>query len=182
MENKLRKNVMRTDLQLAFSKRFIVTLLLSSAILRLFFLFIYLPNNPSEFGPDEGTYGALADYVANNLPVQEFPEFGPDLYNSARSLIVPSSLLIRMGIGQLDSVRFISSLYGICALLFFVLCVIAIQKLNSNTENREELNISYSKKMILILYAFLPSYFLWTTLGLRESASQFFLLATALSL
>jgi hypothetical protein len=32
--------------------------------------------------------------------------------------------------------------------------------------------------MILILYAFLPSYFLWTTLGLRESASQFFLLAT----
>ena len=169
---------MKTDLQLALSKRFFVGLLLSSAMLRLFFLFIYLPNRPSEFAPDEGTYGALADYVANNLPVQEFPGYGPGLYNSARTLIVPSSILERMGVSQLDSVRFVSSFYGLCALLIFIMCVIAIQKLNSKKGNLEDFDLSHTNKLIFILYAFLPSYFLWSNLGLRESASQLFLMAT----
>lgn len=169
---------MKTDLRLALSNPFPVALLISSAILRLFFLFIYLPNRPSEFGPDEGTYGALAEYVAKNFPVQEFPGYGPDLYNSARTLIVPSSILVRMGVSQLDSVRFVSSFYGLSALLIFIMCVIAIQKLNSKTGNLEDLHLSYTNKMIFILYAFLPSYFLWSNLGLRESASQLYLMAT----
>jgi hypothetical protein len=169
---------MKTDLRLALSKRFFVGLLLSSAILRLFFLFIYLPNRPSEFGPDEGTYGSLADYVANDLPVQEFPLYGPGLYNSVRTLVVPSSILVRMGVSQLDSVRFVSSFYGLCALLIFIMSVIAIQKLNSKTGILEEVDLSYTNKLIFILYAFLPSYFLWSNLGLRESASQLFLLAS----
>ena len=117
---------MRTDFRLALSKPFFVRLLISSAILRLFFLFIYLPSRPSEFGPDEGTYGALADYVANTLPVQEFPGYGPGLYNSARTLIVPSSIFVRFGVSQLDSVRFVSSFYGICALLIFIMSVMAL--------------------------------------------------------
>lgn len=169
---------MKTDLRLALSKPFLVGLLISSAILRLFFLLIYLPNRPSEFGPDEGTYGTLAGYVANNLPVQEFPVYGPGLYNSARTLIVPSSIFVRMGVSQLDSVRFVSSFYGICALLIFIMCVIAIQKLNSKTGNLEDVDLSNTNKLIFILYAFLPSYFLWSNLGLRESASQLFLVLT----
>jgi hypothetical protein len=169
---------MKTDLRLALSKPFLVGLLISSAILRLFFLFIYLPNRPSAFGPDEGTYGALAGYVANNLPVQEFPVYGPGLYNSARTLIVPSSIFVRMGASQLDSVRIVSSFYGICSLLIFIMCVIAVQKLNSNTGNLDDVDLSYTNKLIFILYAFLPSYFLWSNLGLRESASQLFLIFT----
>ena len=169
---------MRTDFRLALSKPFFVRLLISSAILRLFFLFIYLPSRPSEFGPDEGTYGALADYVANTLPVQEFPGYGPGLYNSARTLIVPSSIFVRFGVSQLDSVRFVSSFYGICALLIFIMSVIALQRRNSETANLEEVVLSSKNKLIFILYAFLPSSFLWSNLGLRESASQLFLLAT----
>jgi hypothetical protein len=169
---------MKTDLRLALSKPFLIGLLISSAILRLFFLFFFLPNRPSEFGPDEGTYGALAEYVANNLPVQEFPFYGPGLYNSARTLIVPSSIFVRMGASQLDSVRFVSSFYGICSLLIFIMCVIAIQKLNSKTGNLDDFDLSYTSKLIFILYAFLPSYFLWSNLGLRESASQLFLIVT----
>lgn len=169
---------MKTDLRLALSNRFLIRLLLISAIMRLYFLFFYLPNKPSEFGPDEGTYGNLAKYVANSLPVQDFPSYGPGLYNSARTLIIPSSILIRMGLGQLDSVRFVSSFYGICSLLIFIMCVIAIQKINTKNENLGKVDLNNASKLTLIVYAFLPSYFLWSNLGLRESASQLFLVAT----
>jgi len=116
--------------------------------------------------------------IANNLPVQEFPGYGPDLYNSARTLIVPSSIFVRFGVSQLDSVRFVSSFYGICALLIFIMSVIALQRRNSETGNLKEVVLSNKNKLVFILYAFLPSYFLWSNLGLRESASQLFLLAT----
>jgi len=53
---------MKTDFRLALSKPFFVGLLISSAILRLLFFYFFLPNKPSEFGPDEGTYGTLANY------------------------------------------------------------------------------------------------------------------------
>jgi hypothetical protein len=169
---------MKTDFRLALSKRFLVGLLLSSAIMRLFFFFVYLPNMPSKFGPDEGTYGTLADYVANGFPVQDFPAYGPGLYNSARTLIVPSSVLVRIGMGQLDSVRLVSSFYGLFALLIFIMSIIAIQRRNSKTGNLEEIELNNTNKVVLILYAFFPSYFLWSNLGLRESASQLFLIST----
>ena len=169
---------MLSDIRLILSTRFFVLLLLSSALLRSFFLYAYLPDKPSEFGPDEGTYSALAGYVADSLPVQDFPNYGPGLYNSVRTLIIPSSTLVRLGVSPLDSVRFISSLYGFLCLLIFFMCVVAIQRLNGNFENTSRIHLTYFNKSLFTLYAFLPSYFLWSNLGLRESASQLFIMIT----
>ena len=59
---------MKTDLKVFFSSRFLRLLVLTSLFTRSFFQFIFLPKKPSEYGPDEGTYAALAKYVAEGLP------------------------------------------------------------------------------------------------------------------
>jgi hypothetical protein len=167
-----------TDFRIVFRSRQILTILGLSLILRLIFHFIVLPNTPSGFGPDEGTYAALASYVSRSLPVQEFPEYGAGLYNSARSLLLPSATLIRVGFEELNSIRAISSLYGLASSLVLALSYIAYQRIR----HEEFFLISRSKDpkffTLLILFSFFPSNFIWSTIGLRESASQFWILAS----
>jgi hypothetical protein len=150
---------------------------LISFFTRLFFQFAFLPKTPSEYGPDEGTYAALAKYVAEGLPVQEFPIYGPGLYNSARSLILPSSTFIRIGMNELLAVRLTSTLAGLLSLIMLSLCIIAIQNLPKDKNSFETPKLNYGQRLILIIFAFLPSNFLWSNLGLRESSSQFYLIA-----
>jgi hypothetical protein len=150
---------------------------LISFFTRLFFQFAFLPKTPSEYGPDEGTYAALAKYVAEGLPVQEFPTYGPGLYNSARSLILPSSTFIRIGMNELLAVRLTSTLAGLLSLIMLSLCIIAIQNLPKDKNSFETPKLNYGQRLILIIFAFLPSNFLWSNLGLRESSSQFYLIA-----
>jgi hypothetical protein len=168
---------MQSDLNVLLSSRFLRLLVLISFFTRLFFQFIFLPKTPSEYGPDEGTYAALAKYVAEGLPVQEFPAYGPVLYNSARSLILPSSTFIRIGMNELLAVRLTSTLAGLSSLIMLSLCIIAIQNLPKDKNSFETLILNYGQRLILIIFAFLPSNFLWSNLGLRESSSQLYLIA-----
>jgi hypothetical protein len=168
---------MQSDLHVLLSSRFLRLLVLISLFTRLFFQFTFLPKTPSEYGPDEGTYAALAKYVAEGLPVQEFPLYGPGLYNSARSLILPSSTLIKIGINELLSVRLISTLAGLLSLIMLSLCIIAIQNLLKETDGFAPLILNNGQRLILVIFAFLPSNFLWSNLGLRESSSQLYLIA-----
>ena len=144
----------------------------------MLFQFVLLPNSPSVFGPDEGTYALLAKYVSQGLPVEEFPAYGPGLYNSAKSITLPSALLIKIGLEELTAVRTIASVYGLASTLFLVLSFIAYLRLRNG--NIQELSSSLDKKSIctLVFFAFLPSNFIWSTIGLRESGSQFWLITT----
>ena len=166
---------MKTDLIYVLRTRWIQVTLLASLFFRLIFHFFYLPDRPSEFGPDEGTYGFLAGYVENGLPVDEFPGFGAGLYNSSRSLILPSSALIRLGFSELDAVRAVASLYGILSSILFILCLVAI--LRTITPEVQPRDYGLAVVLPVLLFTFLPSNFLWSTLGLRESTSQFWLIS-----
>ena len=148
-----------------------------SMTLRIFFLTIFHPNQPSSFAPDEGTYARLAEYVSRGLAVQDFPEYGPALYNQSKSLVNPSSLLIKIGVDPLESVRIVSATYGFFVPLFALLCFVAIQKTSANLKEINIDNKSVFVKSFIVILFFLPSNFLWSTLGLRESASQFWILA-----
>jgi len=165
----------KTDLIYVLRTRWIQVTLLASLFFRLIFHFFYLPDRPSEFGPDEGTYGFLAGYVENGLPVDEFPGFGAGLYNSSRSLILPSSALIRLGFSELDAVRAVASLYGILSSILFILCLVAI--LRTITPEVQPRDYGLAVVLPVLLFTFLPSNFLWSTLGLRESTSQFWLIS-----
>jgi hypothetical protein len=168
---------MKTDLKVFFSSRFLCLLVLISLFARLFFQFIFLPKTPSEYGPDEGAYAALAKYVADGLPVQEFPGFGPDLYYSARTLILPSSTLIKIGINDLLAVRLTSTLAGLISLIMLSLCIIAIQNLLKEKDGFAPFKLNKGQRLVLIIFTLLPSNFLWSNLGLRESLSQLYLIA-----
>jgi hypothetical protein len=156
--------------------RFFRNLILLSITLRFIFIFFFLPRTASDFGPDEGTYARLADFVSQGLAVQEFPEYGPYLYNQSKSLIGPSSLLIRFGIEAIDSVRIISALYGTLVPIIALLCYFTMNGNGIPFFVSKSRSGKVAARLLLVTLVFLPSNFLWASLGLRESASQFWLL------
>jgi len=166
------------DFRLALASRPVIIILSISAALRLLFILVILPSSPSEFGIDEGTYAILAKYVSQGLPVEYFPFYGAGLYNSMKSISLPSALLIKIGIEELMAVRIISSLYGLTSVLFLALAFIAYLRLLNKTT--EELVSCMDRKFIILLaiFAFFPSNFIWSNIGLRESGSQFWLIVT----
>ena len=141
--------------------------------------FYALPNTPSSLAPDEGTYASLSKWISESKPATEFPDFGGGLYLSGRSVIIPASTLIRLGMDELDAVRVTSSMYG-----FLSLCIVAflgtklIHFFPTGVESKK-----FNECLIVILvlvYAFLPSHFVWSNLGLRESPNEFWLITSFL--
>ena len=135
-------------------------------------MFFVLPNTPSSLAPDEGTYAALTKWIAESKPAADFPAFGEGLYLSGRSIIIPSSALNRIGMGELDAVRLVSSIYGFSSLV--LLTFFALKWLNT----RDDLSKFNSRLVLLFftVFAFLPSHFVWSTLGLREGPNEFWIL------
>jgi len=138
-------------------------------------MFFSLPNTPSSLAPDEGTYADLAKWVSESKPANDFPIFGDGLYLSSRSLIIPASAFIKFGMNELDAVRMTSSLYGLLAM-----CAMAY--LSSKLLPSIHAGVGRKKKneyfivTLLLIYGFLPSHFVWSNLGLRESPNEFWLI------
>jgi len=140
-------------------------------------MFFVLPNTPSSLAPDEGTYASLTKWIAESKPAADFPAFGEGLYLSGRSIIIPSSILNRIGMGELDAVRLVSSFYGFMSL---VLLTFFALKLLNNGDNLSKFN-SRLTLLLFFVFAFLPSHFVWSTLGLREGPNEFWVLSAFIS-
>jgi hypothetical protein len=140
-------------------------------------VFFALPNTPSFLAPDEATYSSFAKWVADEKPLEEFPFFGSRLYYSGRSIVLPASNLIKLGINELDAIRFTSTLYG-----FLALCAVAYfaSKLLPTNNSAVIANKKIERLVLtlLLIYAFLPSKFVWSNLGLREGPNEFWLILT----
>lgn len=140
-------------------------------------VFFTLPDTSSSLAPDEGAYASLAKWIGQSKPADEFPTFGEGLYLSGRSMILPASFLYRIGTNELDAVRLVSTLYGLFALILVVTIILKLEKLNL----ADVLYRPFNKHLIVglvFVFAFLPSHFTWSNLGLRESATEFGILAT----
>lgn len=138
--------------------------------------FLMLPNSPSSLGPDEGTYAHLAEWVEQGLSVKGFPGYGDGLYNSARSLILPSVLIIRLGLEPLSAVRLTSLTYGVLSIFLFGKVLLRFST-KSDTQT-----FNFNKRIFILfvgVFAFLPSTFVWSILGLRESVSVFWILMSS---
>ena len=141
------------------------------------FLFFILPNTPSSLAPDEGTYASLTKWIGQSKSADEFPAYGQGLYLSGRAIIVPASLLFRVGVNELDAVRLVSTIYGFAGLILVVVLVLKLYK-GSTTH---DLNGKLNNRLIIglvAIFAFMPSHFAWSNLGLRESATEFWIIAT----
>lgn len=139
--------------------------------------FFTLPNSPSSLALDEETYAALTKWIGLSKPAENFPLFGEGLYLSGRALIIPASMLFRLGINELDAIRITSSLYGLLGLTMIAYFIqIMFKTIKENTESTQK-----HENLILCLFfilAFMPSRFVWSVLGLRESANEFWLIST----
>ena len=134
--------------------------------------FFLLPSTPSVLGPDEGTYGAAANWTALGKPATEFPAYGAGLYQSGRSLLLPAALFNKIGFSPLNSVRLTATLYG-----FLVVCLMVTIILKTALKHKKFAEfIDQNPRIFFSLFSifiFLPSNFVWSILGLRESATQF---------
>jgi len=151
----------------------------ASFITRVIMFFI-LPNTPSSLGPDEFTYASLTKWIGESKPADEFPAYGQGLYLSGRTIIVPASLLYRIGVNELDAVRLISTIYGLGGLILAVALILKLHKGNM----ADALNGKFNNHLIVglvTIFAFIPSHFVWSNLGLRESATEFWLILTFMS-
>jgi hypothetical protein len=144
-------------------------------------IFFSLPKTFTSIAPDEGTYASLARWVGESKAVGDFPGFSEGLYLSGRMLIVPASILYRIGINELDAVRLVSTIYGFGGLILVVAVILKLYKENTV----ESLSGRFNNHMIIglvAIFAFMPSHFVWSNLGLRESATEFWLLSTFMAL
>ena len=163
-------------LKLGTLKEKLWAIVAASFVARVIMFFI-LPSTPSSLAPDEGTYAALTKWIAESKPATDFPAFGEGLYLSGRSIIIPSSALNRIGMNELDAVRLVSSFYGFLSLL--LLTFLAVKLLN----RRDDLS-KFNTRLVLLfftIFAFLPSHFVWSTLGLREGPNEFWVLLSFVS-
>jgi len=178
LDQSLERSSVINDIRFALSSRPVILILALSALFRIVFHFYVLPNSPSGFGPDEATYAALAKHVSEGLPVEEFPAYGAGLYNSAKSIILPSAFLVQLGMAELSAVRAIASICGLASSLLLVLCFLSLLKLRSQTFNKLSPIRDRKFLVLLLIFTFFPSNFVWSTIGLRESGSQFWLITT----
>lgn len=154
----------------------------SAGIFRVVISLFIHPNTPSNLGPDEGTYGALASWVASGKSVNDFPAYGPGLYNTSRALTLPSALLVKLGIPELAAVRGTSVTYGILSVFLLALCLLLLSTINSPEATIEGSKFNSYGMSLLAIFAFLPSNLIWSTIGLRETASAFWILTSFFSL
>jgi len=162
------------SLRLTTLKSKLYAIVFASFVVRVV-AFFFIPNSPSSLAPDEKTYVALTEWIAKSLPANEFPE--NKLYIMSRSLIFPASLLNRIGFSGIDAIRITASVYGLLTLL---LVVNLLSKIEFKPLLSQKQKHSQEGKLIFlfVVFAFLPSHFFWSLLGLRESAVEFWVLST----
>ena len=142
-------------------------------------VFFGLPNTSTQFAPDEATYMSLIKWVGESKPAREFPAYGEGLYLSGRAIFIPALMLFRLGLNELTSLRIISTLYGLCALIIIVILILKL--IRDHTSVTKSPAVTFNERLIVglvAIYALVPSHFIWSNLGLRESATEFLMLAS----
>ena len=168
------------SLRLTTLKSKLYAIVFASFVVRVVAFFV-LPATPNSIGPDEGTYSAVAKWTEQGLPASDFPLYGAGLYQSARSLIWPAVMFIQSGIDPLQSVRLTATIYGLLSVwivVFVFLKTLGCRAGLAEYVSRNSLLVT----TVFTAFAFLPSHFIWSLLGLRESAIEFWTLCAFTSL
>ena len=164
------------SLRLTTLKSKLYAIVFASIVVRVIGFFL-LPNQPTvALAPDEGGYAEIGRLVANGEPTTSWG----GLYKISRSLILPASLLNKVGIEPLSSVRIIASIYG-----FFTLVLVAkiiLKTIDSNEIREIDVKKSSAIVALFAVFAFLPSHLLWSMLGLRESPMEFWVMSALASI
>jgi hypothetical protein len=123
-----------------------------------------LLHNITAFAPDEKNYLAIFKVLyRSDFSMNGFPGWPADSENIVRILYLPAKVLNVLGLSELLSLRLQAFGYTFCTALM-------LYALASKT-----LHLKVSTTTWLTFGLFIPSVFLWGTLGLRENLISFFL-------
>ena len=118
------------SLRLTTLKSKLYAIVFASFVVRVVAFFM-LPNTASNLAPDEGTYATLTEWISASKEADTF--YSNTLYLRSRSFVIPASLLYKIGITAIDSVRIVASIY---ALLSFILIAFVLLRI---VESRQEI-------------------------------------------
>ena len=137
--------------------------------------FFLYGRTPQDFAPDENTYSKLNDWIFSGGNAGEFPLSGGDLFYTSLSFNLPTQFLIYIGIPSIFAIRLISSIYSLfCALLIYKFLLDQKETFYKKDQTKV---FNAIIPILVLIYLTLPSHFIWSSLGLRESANEFWLLA-----
>jgi hypothetical protein len=137
-------------------------------------MFYTLPNTPSSLAPDEGTYAnvALATFSGTVSQESEYYRF---VYQISKSLVIPAQPFLFIGFSGIDAVRIVSTMYGLLGLILVVVVTLKFFLKRESNSHTSRFNETTATALVAI-FAFLPSHFIWSTLGLREATNEFWLI------
>ena len=161
------------NFELTTLKSKLYAIVFASFIVRVLSFFL-LPSKPTvALAPDEGGYAEIARLVASEQPTTSYG----GLYFISRTLVLPAAALNNFGVEPLSSVRIVASMYGVLKLILVAFLI--IQFVNKySTYAKLTLKRSNLITGLFFIFAFLPSHFLWSILGLRESPMEFWVLCS----
>ena len=137
--------------------------------------FFLYGRTPQDFAPDENTYSKLNDWIFSGGNTGDFPLSGGDLFYTSLSFNLPTQFLIYIGIPSIFAIRLISSIYSLfCALLIYKFLLDQKETFYKKDQSKV---FNAIIPILVLIYLTLPSHFIWSSLGLRESANEFWLLA-----
>ena len=126
--------------------------------------------------PDESTWSNLTNWLVEGNDISQFPGFDRSPFYGAQSLIVPSAWQVEfLNISSLNAVRNTSLIYGMGCLIVFFYALKLITR--SEFSNLSKKHFTFAMGALLV-YGLMPSHLFWSLVGLRDSASEFFLLLT----
>ena len=126
--------------------------------------------------PDEGTWSNLTNWLVKGKDLTQFPGFDRSPFYGSQSLIVPSAWQVEfLNISSLNAVRNTSLIYGIGCLIVFFYALKLITRSDFSDLSKKHFTFAMGA---LLVYGLMPSHLFWSLVGLRDSASEFFLLLT----
>ncbi len=133
-----------------------------------FIVFFSLPSTPSNLAPDEREYSEITRRISTGEALNQLE----DLSKTSQALVFPAGIFTRIGLDPLSSTRLSALMYGIATLAFvaFLISKVAHNYIGPASEHKKTINLVL---ILFTIYSFLPSHLLWSTLALRESTTEF---------
>jgi hypothetical protein len=128
-----------------------------TAYIGLHVTFSILLGNITAFAPDEGSYSEIFRKLYLDGFTNDVAGFGGAWIPWLRLLYLPAKLLTFLGVTDLLAIRFLAIGYSTLATFF----LIKMAKINGRDDRLF--------KFAIIAISFIPTVFLWSSIGLRES-------------
>lgn len=153
------------------SKSFVVVAL-TLLIVKWLFVLVIFPSS-SIVAPDEGAYVQLVAWIVDGQDWREWRGgSGGKFFPAGFTLLGPATLIHAIGVEPLLGLRLVSGFY---TLMTLVVVMSIVRKVNGLNGSLVESRIYAWQVFWIAVWLFLPSSALWSSLGLKEAALQFYL-------